>query len=182
MKALQQIAFALLLMLLAAGCRSKGTRVSYLLRCDDSLKAVGGSQAVGLVSVKKVDLPAYLRRRSIVQLREGGDVLGEYADKVWAEDFERSVKRVLEENLSLLLPAGAGASERSAVTLEFEFKHFELDESSVLHVGGVCKASGGERLDFGFELKLSDYANPSRAHGAALSRISVQVAEWLVRK
>lgn len=99
----------------------------------------------------------------------------------WAESFGPAVRAALEENLARLLgvPCLYGdGGERLTLT----FRRLSLTDRGTVGVSVLCRSSRTGRSPrlFEFEEPVAEASRPSAAYSAALSRLSREVAVWLL--
>lgn len=95
--------FAFLLILLATGCRSASTPVSYYALSATDLRpnAAGTSSAARAIGIGQITMPDYLDRAQMV-VRTGPHQLRIDDYHVWAAPLSEEVARILTENLMTL--------------------------------------------------------------------------------
>lgn len=165
------------------GCRSPRVpaTVAHLLLSDAGLAALPEAAGVSVqVSLRPVELPEYLEGRRMVQVLDG-DRVETVVGHGWAESFGPAVRAALEENLARLLgvPCLYGdGGERLTLT----FRRLSLTDRGTVGVSVLCRSSRTGRSPrlFEFEEPVAEASRPSAAYSAALSRLSREVAVWLL--
>ena len=165
------------------GCRSPRVpaTVAHLLLSDAGLAALPEAAGVSVqVSLRPVELPEYLEGRRMVQVLDG-DRVETVVGHGWAESFGPAVRAALEENLARLLgvPCLYGdGGERLTLT----FRRLSLTDCGTVGVSVLCRSSRTGRSPrlFEFEEPVAEASRPSAAYSAALSRLSREVAVWLL--
>ena len=165
------------------GCRSPRVpaTVAHLLLSDAGLAALPEAAGVSVqVSLRPVELPEYLEGRRMVRVLDG-DRVETVVGHGWAESFGPAVRAALEENLARLLgvPCLYGdGGERLTLT----FRRLSLTDRGTVGVSVLCRSSRTGRSPrlFEFEEPVAEASRPSAAYSAALSRLSREVAVWLL--
>lgn len=132
--------------------------------------AEGTSSKVVTVGLSRVELPAYLRSRSVV-LRPGGTELRQAPAARWAEPLDQGIARVLKETLQaqpvvravVLYPAPQAATPDCEISV------------SVLACEGLAGAAG-QRIRFAATWELRSTA--ARAAVLASGTFESASAEW----
>ena len=165
------------------GCRSPRvpSTVAHLLLSDAGLAALPEAAGVSVqVSLRPVELPEYLEGRRMVRVLDG-DRVETVVGHGWAESFGPAVRAALEENLARLLGVpclyGDGGERLTLV-----FRRLSLTDRGTVGVTVLCRSSRTGRSPrlFEFEEPVAEASRPSAAYSAALSRLSREVAVWLL--
>ncbi|MGN0877879.1 MAG: membrane integrity-associated transporter subunit PqiC [Oligosphaeraceae bacterium] len=164
-----------------SGCRSPRVpeTVSHLLLADAGLTALPEASGGAVqVSLRPVELPEYLEGRRMVRVLDG-DRVETVAGHGWAESFGPAVRAALEGNLARLLGVPClGGDER----LTLSFRRLSLTDRGTVGVSALCRSSRPGRSPrlVEFEVPVAEASRPSSAYSAALSRLSRELAVWLL--
>lgn len=166
-----------------SGCRSPRVpaTVAHLLLADAGLTALPEAAGAALqVSLRPVELPEYLEGRRMVRVLDG-DRVETVAGHGWAESFGPAVRAALEENLARLLGVPCLWGE-GGERLTLSFRRLSLTDRGTVAVSVLCRSSrtGRKPRLVEFEEPVAEASRPSAAYAAALSRLSREVAVWLL--
>ena len=177
--------FALVLVLLLAGCASAGKERFYTLNAPEPPAAADGAPSVAVVSVSVPDL---VDRPQIV-VRTGPNQVGMSEQARWAEPLRGAIARVVTANLAAAMN-GKVAPQRGAdpdyrVALDVQRFESTLGDGVLIDaVWSVTPKSGERKVGRTVAREKArgpDYDGIAAAHSAALATISREIAATIAK-
>ena len=180
----KSLVFAILWLILS-GCGSTPSPKFYLLEPSASAAPAAASDKQALIVLAPVRIPHYLDRAQIVTASgDNGYQLSEL--NRWAEGLDHNITRVLQQDLSQLLPANvvsAAPADSTPLKLAVTIQEFHVNAQGQASLKAQWQLSRGNQIvsvqqqSYLEASSTSDYQHMVAALNACLRRLTGDVAK-----